>query len=446
MAPTPATLAWRLPQLVRSRLQQPQHRTAYFLTLNNVMGAATGILFWLLLARVAGLGPAVIGIGYTIVALGIMMATVAKGGFDTALLLKVPGTGTAEGRGLLSFAFAVAAAIALLLTATVASLALGFRLLPGLDALAWALVGGIAVLMLMTWLQDAYFLAMGHPRMTFERNLVLTAGRLLLPLPVVLLALVHPVPLTWGLALAASALAGALRIRAFPARAGSRVPRRAFLGTATRNVSGGAAEALPGLLLVPLVFALEGAEAAAYFGIAWTAAALAFQISGVIGRSALTQMVRNGVQSTPSAIRKAITENAWVVAPLALFVALFAAPLLGVFGRDYATNGSLTLVILSASILVVAPVSLYLAVLRARNRTLPLVVFPVALMLTLGAAAPLLGSRYGLVGISIAWFAANTPFGLYAAWRLRRELKEVMPLAQPPQPRPTPVAGRADLE
>src|SRR5688572_33017063 len=99
MAPTPATLAWRLPRLLRSRLDQPQHRTAYYLTLNNVMGAATGILFWLLLARVAGLGPSVIGVGYTVVALAIMVATVAKGGFDTALLLKVPGTGSADGRG-----------------------------------------------------------------------------------------------------------------------------------------------------------------------------------------------------------------------------------------------------------------------------------------------------------------------------------------------------------
>lgn len=441
MAPTPATLARLLPRLVRSRLRQPQHRTAYFLTLNNVLGAATGILFWLLLARVAGLGPSVIGIGYTIVALGILVATAAKGGFDTALLLKVPGTGSSEGLGLLSFASTVAAGVALVLTVAAAAVALGLQLLPGLDAFAWALVGGIAVLLLVTWFQDAYFLALGHARMTFERNLVLMAGRLLLPLPVVLLALAHPVPLTWGLALLASALAGGLRIHSFPHRVGSQVPRRVFLRTATRNISGGAAEALPGLLLAPLVFALEGAEAAAYFGIAWTAAALVFQISAVIGRSALSQMAQNGPQGRPSAIRKGVAQHVWVVAPLAVLVALFAGPLLGVFGAAYAREGSQTLVLLCASTLVVAPVSLYLAVLRARDRTRPLLVFPVAMMLALAATAPLLGLRYGLVGIALAWFAANTPFGLYAAWRLRREVREVMPLAHP-----SPVAGRADLE
>lgn len=443
MPSAPAARAWRLPRLVRTRLDQPQHRTSYYLTLNNGMGAATGILFWLLLARVAGLGPSTIGVGYTVVALAILVGTLAKGGFDTALLLKVPSTGSAEGHRLLWFAFGLAATVALALTLAAASTALALRLLPGLDPLAWALVGAVALLMLLTWLQDAYFLARGHARMTFERNLVLTAGRLLLPLPVVLLALAHPVPLSWGLALLASALAGAIRIRSLPVHAvpGTGVPRRAFLRTATRNISGGAAEALPGLLLAPLVLALEGAEAAAYFGIAWTAASLLFQVSAVIGRSALAQMARGATPDVPAALRKGVAEHLWVVAPLAILVGLFAAPLLSVFGPAYAREGSLPLVLLCASVLAVAPVSLHLAVLRSRDRGLPLVVFPVAMLLALAATAPVLGMRYGLAGIAVAWVAANVPFGVYAAWRLRRELREVTPLA-----RPSPVAGRPDLE
>ena len=442
MAPTPATLAWRLPQAVRRRLDQPQHRSAFFLTLNNVMGAATGVLFWLLLARVAGLGPAVIGIGYTIVSLGTLVGLLAKGGFDTALLLKVPGAGSAEGRSLLSFGYAVSAGLALLLTLALAASALGLGLMPGLDGFGWALVGAIALLMLLTWLQDAYLVAVGNARVIFERNLFLTAGRLLLPLPLVLLAFAHPVPLTWGLALAASAVVGAVRIRALPARTGAAPPRRAFLRTAARNVTGGAAEFLPGLLLVPLVFALEGPEAAAYFGIAWTAASLVFQISGVIGRSALAQMVQAGPAGTPSALRKGILEHVWVVAPLALLVALFAKPLLGLFGAAYASEGALVLVILCASIVAVAPASLYLAVLRARDRSRPLVAFPVAMILGLAALAPLLGLRHGLVGIAAAWFAANAPFGAYAAFRLHRETRPgVMPYAET-----ATVLGRADLE
>ncbi|MFA5945267.1 MAG: hypothetical protein WC876_12490 [Candidatus Thermoplasmatota archaeon] len=433
--------AWRLPKVVQTHLAQPQHRTAYYLTLNNFLGAATGVLFWILLARVAGLSPALVGVGYTVVALGTMIGVVAKGGLDTALVLKVPGTASADGRRLLTFGFAVATGVCVALTVALAAIALGFGALPELDGFGWALVGAIAVLMVLTWLQDAYFLALGHARLTFERNLVLTAGRLLLPVPVVLLAFAQPVPLTWGLALVASALVGAARSRSLPQRTGRSVPRREFLATATRNVSSGAAEVLPGLLLAPLVLALEGPEAAAYFGIAWTAAALLFQTSGSIGRSALAQMVQAGPQGTASAIRKAAAEHLWIVVPLALLVGLFASPLLALFGPAYAREGSHVLVLLAASTVVVAPVSLYLAVLRSRDRTPQLVAFPAALVVCLTVAAPLLGARYGLDGIALAWVAANTPFGLYAAWRLRREAREVMPLVGSAL-----VLRRADLE
>jgi O-antigen/teichoic acid export membrane protein len=436
--------AW-LPSSVQAHLAHGQHRAAYYLTLNNVMGAATGVLFWLLLARAAGLGAALIGVGYTVVALGTLVGVVAKGGLDTALLLKVPGQSGRGGRALLSFGAAVSACVAVALTALLAWAALGLGFLPGLDALGWGLVGFIAVLMVVTWLQDAYLLAVGQARITFERNLVLTAGRLLLPLPVILLAFAHPVPLTWGLALAASAVVGAVRIRAIPGRPArdGPAPRRAFMRSAARNVSGSAAEFLPGLLLAPLVLALQGPEAAAYFGMAWTAASLVFQISGAIGRSALAQMVQTGPSGTATALRKGVAEHAWVVAPLAVAVGLLSFPLLSVFGHAYATQGAEALAILCASTLVVAPVSLYLAVLRSRDRSWLLVAFPVAMILALAVLAPALGARYGLVGIAFAWLAANAPFGLYAAWRLRRELLEVMPLANPYA---EPVPGRADLE
>src|SRR5688572_33008539 len=132
-----APQAWRLPSLLRSRLAQPQHRTASYLTLNNVMGAATGVLFWLLMTRVAGLGPTAIGLGYTVVALGTVVGVVAKGGFDTALLLKVPASSKADGHGLLTFGFAVAAGAALAITGLLAATSFGLALMPELDAFAW---------------------------------------------------------------------------------------------------------------------------------------------------------------------------------------------------------------------------------------------------------------------------------------------------------------------
>jgi O-antigen/teichoic acid export membrane protein len=435
----------RLAAVAKAFLAQSQHRTAYYLTLNNLMGAAAGILFWLLLARVARLDAALVGVGYTVVALGTVVAVVAKGGLDTALLLKVPGTGRAEGRRLLAFAVAFAAGVAVLLTGALASAAFALGLLQDLDGPGWVFVGAIAALLAATWLQDAYFVALGQAKRAFQRNAVLAMARLLLPLPILLLAFAHPVPLTWGLALAAAALVGVAHSRTVPDRAGRRVPRTEFLRSAARNASGGAAEFLPGLLLAPLVLALEGPESAAYFGIAWTAASLVFQTSGVIGRSALAQMVQAGPQGTASAIRKGAAQNAWVAAPLALAVGLLAPLLLGVFGPAYAREGAVALAILCASTLAVAPVALYLALLRSRDRgSWLLVAFPLALVGLLFWVAPALGARYGLVGIAMAWALANAPFGLFAAWRLRREVVLAAQAGPPVAPREP--AGSAERE
>lgn len=431
--------AWRLPQRVKQQLALPQHRTAFYLTLNNVMGAATGFLFWLLLARLSGLSAGALGVGFTAVALGTVIGVVAKGGLDTAILQKVPGATRRHGGGLLALAFLVGATIAIALT-TLAALAstLG-GILPDLTLAGWAFVAATACLLIVTWLQDAYFVALGHARFSFERNLVLSVGRLLLPIPVIALALAHPIPLTWALALGASALAGAARGRRLPERAGRHVPRREFLGSAARNVSGGAAEFLPGLLLTPLVLAIDGPEAAAYFGIAWTAAQLLFQISAAIGRSALAEMVRSGPSGRPSAIRQGMVQHVWIVAPMAVVGALFAPQFLAIFGRAFAQQGSAALAILCASIMFVAPASLYLAVLRSRPKSLALILFPVAMIVSLLAWASVLGALYGLTGVALAWLLSNAPFGAYAAWGLRRETRlGVMPSA--------PVAHRAHME
>ncbi len=389
--------------------------------LNTATGAAAGLLFWLILARVAGLPPVEIGLGAALVALGTIVGVLAKGGLDTALLRSVPGASREEAGRLLRFAALAGAAVSVALTTGIAAAAFGGHAMAQLSPLGWFMVAAIAILLVVTWLQDAYFLAEGDAKFSFQRNLVLSAARVLLPLPIVLLASPYPVAVTWALALLCSALAAVGFARRIPARSGRLVPRRAFLQSAMRNVSGSAAEFLPGLLLAPLVLAIDGAEAAAYFAIAWTAASLLFLASAAMSRSALAEMVRAGPSGQASAIRRAALHHLVIVVPAALVGMAIAGPALGVFGPGYAQAGGPVLVVLCASVLFVAPSYLYLSVLRARDRWAPLLVFPAAMMLALAALAPLLAARFGLVGVAIAWLLANIPFGLYAAWKLWQE-------------------------
>ncbi len=403
-------------------LHNAQHRTTFYLLLNNAMAAGTGLLFWFIMVRLAGLPPDQIGIGYAIIALGTTISLVSKGGLDTALLRNVPKTNTKEGLRLLGTGIFVAASAAVALSAALALASRYGGPVPQLEW-GWLLVAVIAMLMIGTSLQDAWFLAQGDAKATFRRNMVFSSARIALPLPILALAPPEPVPVIWLLALIAAALAGIILARRRPQREGTAVPRTEFLRCAARNITSSAAEFLPGLLLVPLVLATQGAASAAYFGMAWTAAAVLLLGSAAIGRSALTSMVRD--EPAGPAVRRATRQALLVLGPVAILGIVLSRFIMGIFGKDYATESATAFAILCASTLFVAPAFLYLAYLRAQDRPTALVVFPLALITVLFLLAPLLATKYGLAGVAMAWLGANVPFGLYAATQLLRVSKEV---------------------
>ncbi len=393
-----------------------QHRTAGYLLLNTAVGAATGLAFWLLLVRIARLPAADIGTGYAIVSLGTTVALIAKGGLDTALLRNVPTSSGPDGTRLLHFSMALALAAVLGLCTILALAARAGMPLPRLADGGWPLVAAIAALMVTIALQDAWFLAEGRARATFRRNLAFSGARLALPLPVVALAIPMAVPVAWMLALVLAAIVGTTMARHPQPRNGRAVPRREFLRSALRNATGSAAEFLPGLVLVPLVFVIAGATSAGYFGMAWAIATMLTLASAAIGRAALADMARNGKAHV--AVRRAIRQTAVVVVPGTVLCAALARPVLHIFGADYAHAAAPTLMVLAASALFVAPSFLYLAVLRAQERPAPLIIFPAGMIIALALLAPPFITTWGLLGVAAAWLLTNAPFGLYASFRL----------------------------
>jgi O-antigen/teichoic acid export membrane protein len=408
-----------------------QHANAYVLLLNNVLVAAAGLLFWLLLTRILAMPASDVGFGYAIVAMATLVAVLAKGGLDTAILSNVPGASRDGARQLLRFSLVVGGGLAACLAIVLAVIAGVTGRLGSLGPLAWAFAAVIGVLLVIGWLQDAYFLAEGDAWPCLRRNLVASGGRLAIAIPVVLFLREWSVALAWTFGLAIAAWAGAAAARRFPDREGGTVSRRKFMSSAARNLTGGAVEFVPGLLLTPLVLGARGPEAAAYFGIAWTIASLLFLASAAIGRSALAELVRDGTRRR-AIVARAAFQQLVVVGPAALLVAIAAPWELGVFGSAYATEASWALVVLAASVAAVAPFYVYLAVLRAQQRTLPLVLVPAAMTVALFVVAPAAAAWFGIAGVAAAWLLVNVPFGAFAAWRLRQEMREVIPDAAAP--------------
>jgi O-antigen/teichoic acid export membrane protein len=416
-----------MPEALRSRLlrhlAEPQHRTTYLLLLNTATTAATGLVFWVILARLDT--RTTIGLSYTIISLGTLTAILAKGGLDIALLRAIPLASRAAAVRLLRFGAVLGGALAFGLAGVLAVVAWSRAALPELVSAGWALVAAIGLLMVITWLQDAYFLAEGRPGLILHRNIAASASRLLLVLPVLLWTVPHPPAVAWALALCVSAAAGVLFAGRLPERAGRDVAGGEFMRSANRNLAGSAAEFLPGLLLAPIVLALQGPEAAATFGVCWTIALMLFLVASAISRSALAEMVRDH-SMTPLALRRAGLQITGLVLPAGIVIALFAPLILSVFGPEYARDGTVILRILAASCVFVAPASLYLAHLRAHERSVPLVIYPVTMVMTLALLAPLLAGPMGTAGIALAWLVAQVPWAVVAVLHLRRESQEVM--------------------
>ncbi|MEA3166766.1 MAG: hypothetical protein QOJ26_1640 [Thermoplasmata archaeon] len=427
---------------IARHLGEPQHRTAYLLMGNTLLAAAAGLGFWLVLTRVLHLPSEVVGVGYATVAVGTTIGVLAKGGLDTALVRTVPSASGRSATRLLALAAGIGASTAILVAlALLVAGNSGASSLSPLSGWAWAAAAAIGLLLVVTWLQDAWFLAQGNVQTNLLRTLAASAVRIALPFALVAWAAPTPVATAWGAALLASALFGVVLVRRRPQHDGRQVESTEFLGSAARNMAGSAAEFLPGLLLAPIVLATDGPASAAYFGMAWTVASMLFLAAGAIGRSALAEMARPGVATGP-ALRRGLLQTFAVVGPGAIAGIILAPWVLGVFGADYATAGALPFAILCASILVVAPSSLYLSVLRVRERTLPLIALPLGTIALLLVLTPPMEAALGLPGVALAWTLANAPFGLWAMARLFAETRPLPEVNDAPQP----VGGAPYLE
>jgi O-antigen/teichoic acid export membrane protein len=159
--------------------------------------------------------------------------------------------------------------------------------------------------------------------------------------------------------------------------------------------------------LLPLLVVIRlSPEDTAYFYVAWLLGGAFFTVTSSVG-SALFAEGAHDPDALGRQTRSAVRISAALLAPL--MVVFFAAggPILGLFGEEYADNGTTLLLLLTASAVPDAVTSLYLARLRAVGR----LAFPAATSMGM-AAATLIGSWFllpsmDLAGAGVAFIAAQ---------------------------------------
>ena len=203
-----------------------------------------------------------------------------------------------------------------------------------------------------------------------------------------------------------------------------RLLRLDFLRYSAGNYAGDLAWSAPGLLFPLLVVARLGAEANAYFYVAWAITSLLLAIPDAVASSLLAEGSHDPGDTDEHVTRAFGLALAFVLPAIGL--CWFGAPLLlGLFGVDYAANGIETLRILSLAALPVSVNILHLTVARV-ERALPRIL---GITGATGGGALVAGAvlapLYGAPGIALGFLVVHAAVAvvLTIRWWLRREAR-----------------------
>ncbi len=392
---------------------------AYALTASSVGNALTGLLCYVLSAR---LYPQdVVGQAAGLTSGLVLISAIASLDLHTALQRFLPGAGRSAGR--LVWGCYVTVAVCSAAAAVPFVLVFGADLFGGNPGggLVWypASVGAWSVFAL----QDIVLLGLGAAILVPVENLAFGLMRL------GLVALLvggggYAVFASWLLPVALLIIVVNLVVwrRVLPrfAAAAGPGPPGWDVATVARFVGGSHIGNLVGVasanLLPLIVVAHLGTEGNAVFYIAWMVPYSLRMIAFNFGSSLL---VHGSVDPTqiPSLLRTALRRQATLLVPVVVVILLFAHPLLMVFGPAYAQAANL-LRLLSLSLIPIVVVSAYLPIARVKGRLLEAVAISIVCGIAELGGAWLGLTHHGLTGLGLGYLAADVVVALLVLPRL----------------------------
>lgn len=177
------------------------------------------------------------------------------------------------------------------------------------------------------------------------------------------------------------------------------------------------AERAPGPILPVVVISVLSPTANAYWYAVWMMAWAVYFVPISVGLTVFAEGAQRP-ESLRSLIPHGIRSSLGLGIASACAGALLAEPLLSLLGPAYAAAGTEPLRILLIGVVPMTFVQAYFAACRATRRLREAVVTGlVGNALAIGLAA-VAASSDGLVGMAVAWVAAQTVIGAFATWRL----------------------------
>ena len=183
------------------------------------------------------------------------------------------------------------------------------------------------------------------------------------------------------------------------------------------NYLASALEVVPGFILPLLVLNILGAEANAFFYVAWLIALALSFISVAISRSLFAEGSHDESKLGLNAIRSAKL-TALLVIPAVLVVLLLGDRLLLLFGDVYSESATTLLWLLAIAALPLSVNHLYFSVRRVQRRMKSVIGLNAGITVLTLVLSYLLLPGSGIVGIGIAWLSTQTAAALLSTFLL----------------------------
>jgi O-antigen/teichoic acid export membrane protein len=415
---------------VAAHLRTPLYRNAYSLLAGSAATSVLGIAYWAVAARYAP--PDQVGVGAALISLMILVSGVCQFGLQTVLHRFLPRAGRNATR-LIVRSYATSAAASAVAAAGVAAVVGTWDSDISLvgDSPAWVLA---FALMTACWsiftLQDSVMTGLRQAHWVPIENTAFALAKIVLLIPLVAAAGAGGLFLSWTIPAAVALVPVTVLIfcRLLPrhlraaAGSGSPLDRRLVVRAAWSNHLGTMFSVAFVTLLPIIVTTIVSAEENAYFYVAWSIA-LALQMVPV--SMSISMLVEASVdeQRLAEHARRILWHSLRLLAPAVALVVAGAPLVLGVFGADYADQGSWALRLLALATMPALVVTVAINVARVRHDAMTVVgAQAAACLLGVGLGAALLPAA-GITGAAFGLLAGQVLVALTVIPGLVRVLR-----------------------
>jgi len=397
---------------LRQRLRIPLYRNAFYLMMNSAITAAVGLVFWILAARFYLAED--VGFASAIISAMMLLALLSTIGLDYGLIRFLPDSGK-DSNAMINSCLTISG---------LASIIIALIFIAGLGLWSPALLFlrqdpiflGVFVIFTVGWtlgmLLSRTFVAERRAGFTLAQGIIFNLLRLPLVILLVAFFAAFGIFASWGIGAMAAFGIGILlflpRVRAgyrpFPAI------RRKVVNQMVRFSFANYITALlwfaPIFILPMMVVNLVGAEANAYFYVAWAIANVLFTIPLGTSLSLFAEgsyeEQRLG-QDTRRSLKLAFT----LAIPAIVLIFLIGDKLLLIFGPAYAENATKLLRILALSLMPVSLNAIYFGVKRVEMKMKSVIGLTAFIAVATLVPSWVLLPQMGILGVGVAWLSSQ---------------------------------------